>query len=131
MSVRISLRLIWLVAVFVLPVPFFLVETGRVPVGQLLQMSAVVLGLILAEGTQGQILTLLIIVLGQAILYMVAFWGAAVLWGRLVARMSPRARLVATSLVVLVVIAVASSVEIYRTPFSTRSLRASLLRVYE
>jgi hypothetical protein len=131
MSVRTSLRLIWMTAVFVLPVPFFLVETGRVPTGQLLQMAAVVLGLILAEGTQGQVLTLLIIILGQAILYMLAFWGAALLWARFAARMTPRARLLATTLVVLVAIAVASSVEIYRTPFSTRSLRASLLRVYE
>jgi hypothetical protein len=131
MSVRTSRFLLWLTAVFILPAPFFLVETGRVPVAQLLQMSAVVTGLILAEGAQGQILTLLVIVLGQAILYMLAFWGAAVLCSRVAARLSPRARLVATALVVLVAIAVAASVEIYRTPFSTRSLRASLLRVYE
>jgi hypothetical protein len=131
MSVRTSLWLFWLMAVFVFPAPFFLVEIGRVPVGQLVQMSVVVTGLALAEGAQGQILTLLVIVVAQVVLYMFVFFAAAYLWSRYAARLTRRARLVATALVVLVAIVVAASFEIYRTPFSTRSLRTSLLRVYE
>jgi hypothetical protein len=131
MSVRAARRLLWLVSVFVVPFPFFLVETGRVPVARLLQLAAAAFVMMLAEGTSGQIGTLTALLLGQAAVFLVLLWLGASVLARLAGRFSPRRRLVAVLGVVLAGVVAASFADLYRTPFRTRSLSANLLRVYE
>jgi len=131
MSPRAARRLLWLVFVVALPLPFYLVETGRMPAAALLQTAAYVLAVIAREGTQGQIGLIAAILIGQGMFWVIMLWVAAWMATRLLARLPPRAIAAVTLSTVAVVLLLASSLEVYRTPFRARSLRATLLSVYE
>jgi hypothetical protein len=112
------------------PLPFFLVETGWVPLARLIQLAAYTVALILAEGGQGAVTMAAVILLVQVLVYtavlaLVARWIAGALL-----RLAPRRAAAATALLVAVSLGTAASVAVYRTPFSTSSLRSSLLGVF-
>ena len=113
------------------PLPFFLVETGFVPAARILMLASVVVALFAAEGAQGTVGILAALLLAQASVYVAFLWWVADRVSRVLARASPRRVAAATAALVVVSLLVASSFEIYRTPFRTRSLRANLMRVFE
>jgi hypothetical protein len=109
--------------------PFFLVETGLVPLARLVQLCAYTIGLIVAEGTQGAVTMAALILVVQVFVYAMLLFRIATLLAGWIASAVPRPLAVATVLSVLCLLA-AGSIEIYRTPFSTVSLRANLLGVF-
>ena len=131
MSARTARWILWGTFVLVVPLPFFLVESGVVPAARILMLGAVVAALVVSEGAQGVAGELMAALLLQAGVYVALLWWVAHRVSRLLARASPRRVAAATTALVIVSLVVASSFEIYRTPFRTRSLPASLLQVFE
>lgn len=131
MSRRTLSRILWLALLVAAPVPFFLVEIGLEPVASMIQKLGVTLVLIAGEGSQGAI------ALAAWILGVQAAVAAALLWivARLVTRavertLGERAPVVVLTIAVALVV-VAFTVPIYRTPFRTSGLHATLLEVFE
>jgi hypothetical protein len=131
MSPLTARRLLWLAFVLVAPVPFFLVESGWMPPLALLQLAAWVLALIAREGALGQVGTMAAILIGQGVFYVILFWVLAWAISLLLLRLSRRAIACVTLGSIALGVVLASSFEIYRTPFRARSLSATLLGVYE
>jgi glucan phosphoethanolaminetransferase (alkaline phosphatase superfamily) len=131
MSARAARWILWGTFVLLVPLPFFLVETGFVPAARILMLGAVVAALVATEGAQGVAGVLTAVLLLQAGVYVALLWWVADRVSRVLARTSPRRVAAATTALVVVSLLVASSFEIYRTPFRTRSLRANLSQVFE
>jgi type IV secretory pathway TrbD component len=131
MSLRVARWILWGTFVMVVPLPFFLVETGVVPAARILMLGGVCLALVASEGALGVVGSLTAMLLVQAGVYMALLWWVAHRVSRLLARSSPRRVAAATTALVVISLLAASSFEIYHTPFRTRSLRADLLRVFE
>ena len=113
------------------PLPFFLVETGVVPAARILMLGGIFVALVATEGAQGVAGVLTAVLLLQAGVYVALLWWVADRVSRVLARASPRRVAAVTTALVVVSLLVASSFEIYRTPFRTRSLRGNLLQVFE
>jgi glucan phosphoethanolaminetransferase (alkaline phosphatase superfamily) len=131
MSARAARWVLWGTFVLLIPLPFFLVETGVVPAARILMLASVVVALLAAEGAQGTAGILAVVLVVQASVYVALLLWIADRTSRVLARTSPRRIAAATTAVVVVSLLVASSFEIYRTPFRTRSLRADLSQVFE
>jgi hypothetical protein len=125
-SLRAARVVLWIAFCVLAPVPFWLVEQGAVPVVQLALLLAAVIGVIAVEGTLGAAPIAAAILAAELVLWAFFLWLLAGLLARAL-----RARPAAIAAVVVTGLVVASSVEIYRTPFRTRSLRADLLHVFE
>ena len=131
MTARSSHWLLFGTLAFAVPLPFFLVTTGVVPAARLLMLGGVAVAIIATEGTQGVVGMLAALLLGQALLYLIGLWLVAHALSRLIARGSRRRTAVATLAVVIVCLALASSFDLYRTPFRTRSLHGNLFTLFE
>jgi hypothetical protein len=131
MSIAAARRILWLAAVFVVPLPFFLVETGLVPAARVLMLAAVTVAVIITEGSLGAVGIAAALLIGQGLLYLAILWMLTGLLLRPLRRRSSRTVAVITATLVVVAIVCASMFEIYHTPFRTESLQASLLEVYE
>jgi hypothetical protein len=131
MSARAARWVLWGTFVLLIPLPFFLVETGVVPAARILMLASVAVALLAVEGPQGTAGILAVVLVVQASVYVALLWWVADRVSRVLARTSPRRVAAATAALVVVSLLVASSFEIYRTPFRTRSLRANLLQVFE
>ncbi|MFN2426140.1 MAG: hypothetical protein ABR587_06800 [Candidatus Binatia bacterium] len=131
MTVRRASWLLWFALVLGMPVPFFLVETGFVPVAALLQMLAVVLLLIATEGNEGAVLLMAGILAGQAFFAMALFalvsTAVAYIAGRIAGPRGLSAMLVLAS----VLIVAALFTPVYRTPFRATGLHSTLAEVFE
>jgi len=123
--------LVWLALVVCAPVPFFLVQVGIQPVAAVVQLLSVTLVLIATEGSSGAV------TLAAGMLAVQILVGLAVLalFTRVLLRMLDRVAgeraLAATVVVVTLLFAIALTQPIYRTPFRTAGLRATLVEVFE
>lgn len=124
-------RLLWATLVCVAPLPFFLVETGAVPVLRILLLAGIHLTVIVVEGAAGAVAIAAALLLGQALVYLALLWLAAGGMARLLCRGSPRGAALATALVVLACVGAALASEPYRTPFRSEGLRAGLLEILD
>jgi hypothetical protein len=131
MRPRTARWILWIAAALLVPLPFFLVETGTVPAARLLMLGSVTLMLIAVEGGQGAVGIAAALLLAQAILYLVALWLLVTALLRPLRHRSPKTIALATGATLLIGIVLATTFEIYRTPFRTRSLHATVLHVYE
>jgi len=131
MTARTSRWLLFITFAFVVPLPFFLVTTGVVPAARLLMLGGVTVAILATEGTGGVVGTLAALLLGQALLYLLGLWLLAHALSRLIARGSRRRTAAATLAVLAVSLALASSFDLYRTPFRTRSLHGNLFTLFE
>ncbi len=131
MTTRTSRRLLWLTFVLVVPLPFYLVVTGWVPPARLLMLGGAALAVIAAEGSQGAVGLLAALVFAQAVLQLALLWGLAWLVARALGSRSRRRTALATMIVVATSLALAASVDLYRTPFRTEGLRGGLLQIFE
>ncbi len=113
------------------PVPFFLVETGRQPVASLLQMLGVMLALLFTEGSAGAIVLATAILAVQAALALAVFGAVATVATRGLCRLAGDRGPALTLLVVASMLAVAMTQPIYRTPFRSAGLHATLGEVFE
>ncbi len=130
MSERATGFLLWLIFVCVLPLPFFLVVTGWVPVWRLFQLSTALVEVRIEQGGQGAIDFALVILLTQAVV-------GTMLWGYLAKRAaallpnSTRMRLISVLMIGVVSFTLASQFDVYGTPFRQKALRGTLLEVAE
>jgi hypothetical protein len=123
--------LLWLALAATLPLPFWLVERGWVPALRLVLLAAVLVGLRLAEGGSGVVDLLAGLALAQALLAAGVLALLARLLARGLARLPAPASRVAALLLVVALVGVAASVDLYRTPFRTRALHGSLFEMLE
>ena len=131
MSRRALARILWLALLVTAPIPFFLVEIGIEPVAAMVQKLGFTLVLIAADGGAGAI-TLSAWILGvQMLLATLLLWVAAQVATRALVRALGRRAGVAVLTIVVVLLAVAFTVPIYRTPFRTGGLYATLPEVFE
>jgi len=115
-----------------LPVPFFLVVVGHVPVARLLQLLAATLHFIAVEGPAGALRTVVLLLVVQIVwwagLQRFAAGLAAAGLDRLLGR---RGMGIAAFSFAILMLGAAVAFPIYRTPFRSASLHASLLEVFE
>lgn len=130
MSERASRWALWTAFIITVPVPFFLVTTGSVPVIRLVRLDVAMLHLLALEGPQGALGSLLIFLGTQTVIAAAVLMIVAAILARLTRRWPDSGRALATA-VVLAVLLVTSAFEIYRTPFRTHSLSASIFEVFE
>jgi hypothetical protein len=131
MSRRALARILWLALLVTAPIPFFLVEIGIEPVAAMVQKLGVTLVLIAADGGAGAI-TLTAWILGvQMVLAAVLLWVAAKIASHALVRGLRRRAGVAVAVIVVGLLVVAFTVPIYRTPFRTGGLYATLPQVFE
>jgi hypothetical protein len=131
MSRRALARILWLAFLVTVPVPFFLVEIGIEPVASMIQKLGFTLVLIAAESGAGAI-TLSAWILGvQTVLAAVLLWVAARIVAASVDRAAGRLATAVVVAVVAILVIVACVVPIYRTPFRTGGLHATLPEVFE
>jgi hypothetical protein len=123
--------LLWLALAATLPLPFWLVESGHVPALRLALLAAVLVGLRLAEGGSGVVDLLVGLALAQALLAVAVLALLARGLARGLARLPAPAAPLAALVLVVALVGVAASVDLYRTPFRTRALHGSLLEVLE
>jgi hypothetical protein len=122
---------LWLALLVLAPVPFFLVETGSVPVVRLLMLGGVMIAVVVSEGAQGMVGIAAALLLGQAVAYLCCLWLVAHVLSRFLARGSARRTAACTLLVVALGVALVSAFDLYETPFRTRSLHGNLLDLFE
>lgn len=130
MSDRAVRRILWLVFLLTLPVPYFMVEVGWVPVVRLLLLSAVT-GAAAALEPSATAIVIAAFFAVQTLALGAVLFGIARLIAWLLTRLVPRRRRAAALGVLVAALLVASVFEIYRTPLSGRAPRANLFRVFD
>jgi hypothetical protein len=115
-------RLLWLGLVLLLPVPFFGLESGLIPVVRMLMLGSLVTGVMLRDPDwMSQVFTAMF--LGQGLVWVGLLYAVA----RIAARRLPERAPIA----IVCVLALASLFPIYRTPFSTSGTRSSILQILD
>ena len=130
MSSRAVRRLLWAVAVFVVPLPIVAFGPGLVPAAHQLELGLLALAFGVVESMQGVTLALAVAFLVPGLIYAALLWFPAWLLARGLAKLPPTTRTRAALLLVMLGVAFAAVEPIYETPFSSRSARSSLLGVY-
>ena len=122
---------LWLALLVCAPVPFSLVERGRQPVAALLEMLGVTIGVMAVEGRGGAAPLVAAMLGGQVLLASLAFALVARLLARGIERTAgQRAGITALALAAAMIVA-ALELPVYRTPFRTGGLQATLAEVFE
>lgn len=130
MSPRALRRLLWIAAVFAVPLPILALGPGLVPAAHQLELGLLALAFGAVESAQGVTLALAAAFLVPGLVYAVLLWLAAWLLARALAKLPSTTRTRAALLLVMLGVAFALAEPIYVTPFSSRSARSSLLGVY-
>ncbi len=119
-------RVLWLGALFLVPVPYWGIEIERAPAARLVLLAAVTGAAAVAEpGGVGSIVGAALV--AQAILWLVA-WAVLV---RVVERRLPAAHRGAIVALLVGAMFVAALFPIYRTPFARTGPRANLLGIFQ
>jgi hypothetical protein len=122
--------LLFTALLFLLPVPFFLVEFGRVPPARLFQLTGTLVALVAAEGGQGAVVPAALLIGVQAVFYATVAYAAAAVAQRLLDSLGrPVARIALFALVACGVV-FASAAAPYVTPFSVHASQSNLLGVF-
>jgi len=130
MSPRAGRWLLFLVAVFVVPLPILALGPGLVPAAHQLELGLLALTFGVLESMQGVTLALAIAFLVPGVIYAALIWVAAWLVARALGKLPATTRTRAALLLVMLGVAFAVAEPIYETPFSSRSARSNLLGVY-
>jgi hypothetical protein len=131
MSPRAARCLLFAALALTVPLPFWLVETGAVPVVRLLLLQGVLFAVMLSEGAKGAVGIAAALLGAQVVLYLVGLWLSAGLGLRPLRERSPRARAAVSAGLAVALLAVAASTPLYHTPFRTRALRGDLTAIFE
>jgi hypothetical protein len=110
-----------------LPLPFYLVETGYAPLLRIALLAGITLAVIVAEGTSGAVGIASAIVLAQVATYAAVTWLASGWMVKLLGRGSRRTMTAVTMGILIAGLIVTSSVDLYRTPFRRDAPRSSLI----
>jgi hypothetical protein len=119
-------RVLWVAALFLIPVPYWAIEVERAPVARLVLLAAVTGAAMLAEpGGVGSIVGGALV--AQAILWLVV-WAVVAWFVERRLRASWRAPVVALIVVALLVIAL---LPVYHVPFARTGPRVNLLGIFQ
>lgn len=121
----------WLGMMLMLPLPFFLAETGLVPPARILMLGIISLAVWLVEGSGGVVRITTALLLVQAVGCGGLLWIIATVAARLLRRLSPVMIRRVTIAALLAGIIVTAAFPVYRDPFRAHALYATLLHVYE
>lgn len=126
MSRRVMIWSLWVVLVLTVPLPYFMIETGRVPAAQLFLFAALTAPLALSDPgfTTRFVATLF---LAQSLFYGVVLYAVARAVGRTV---RPSRRMPVLLALVLILAVAALALELYRAPLSHGPGRTNLLGVF-
>lgn len=130
MSKRTARWILWLGLAATLPLPFFLVVSGRVPPLRLVELGAACVAIMAAEGSQGVIGILALLLLGQAIFYLTLLWLVATALCRLAERFGRRGLAIFTLAALFAAVLSTAVLDLYRTPFRCDAPTANLIHVY-
>jgi hypothetical protein len=130
MSPRAVRRLLWLTALFVVPLPIVAFGPGSVPAAHQLELGLLALAFGALESMQGITLTLAALFLVTGLVQAAGLWLAAWLVARGLAGLPALTRTRAALLLVLLGVGIAVAEPIYETPFSSRSAHSNLTGVY-
>lgn len=126
MSMRVAIWSLWLVLVLLLPLPYFMIDSGRVPAAQLFLFAALTAPLTFTDpGFTTRFIAGLF--LSQSLMY-----GALLYWvaRRITARI-PAARRLLVLAVIAVLLGGLSLLDIYRAPLSFGPGPTNIVGVYE
>jgi hypothetical protein len=129
-SPRAVRRLLWIAAVFVVPLPILALGPGLVPAAHQLELGLLALAFGVVESMLGVTLVLAVAFLVPGLIYAGLLWLAAWLLARALAKLPATTRTRAALLLVMLGVGFALAGPVYQTPFSSRSARSSLLGVY-
>lgn len=131
MTRRSSAIVLWIALIFCLPYPFFLVETGHQPLAAIMQLLGYVVALLTVEGFGG-VADLMVLILGTQILVGL---GVLTVLARIFVALAFSLLETRGAVLVVALVAVLFSTSlaqpIYRTPFRTAGLHATLAQVFE
>lgn len=123
--------LLWLTLLICAPLPFFLVEVGNQPIVATAQILLVTVALMVIEGSAGAV-TLAAWMLGvQLLLGTIVFGMLSIIVVRALDKAIGKRVMPAIFTIVAVIFLVALTMPIYRTPFRTTGLHATLSEVFE
>ena len=131
MTRSLASRLLWFTFVLCLPLPFFLVEVAHEPVAAMVQMLVVTLVLVATEGSSGAAALAAWMLAVQALLAMALLALLSALVVRAIDRIAGARRGAVLVTLVVAIFAIALTQPIYRTPFRTAGLHATLAEVFE
>jgi hypothetical protein len=129
-SARVLRHLLFWTALFALPLPILALGPGLVPAAHQLELGLLALAFGALESLQGITLTLIAVFLIPGLIYAALLWVGAWLLARVLAKLPPTTRTRAALLLVMLGVGLALVEPVYRTPFSSRSARSTLLGVY-
>ena len=129
MSTIASRRILWVVLLFTLPIPMWFLGGGRVPTFALLQITAYLIPVWLAEGGPGAQLAFLGFAV-QGLVWLAVLYGVSRVIAGLLARVGGGRVPVAGVALVVVALVVVSLFQVYKTPVIARGAPVNLLGVY-
>jgi len=128
-SVKTTRRILWLALVVVLPVPYWVMESGRVPSLWLLELTGFALAMLMTEGGMvPQIVSGLFA--GQALLSVGACWLVAWLATRVLYSAVPPEWQKRGVLAAVVLLFVSSLLRIYATPLVSGGSPVNLIELF-
>ena len=130
MSVRALRWTLWTAAFLAFPLPFFGIETGLVPAGRMLMLSAVAWVFVVVESAQGVGMLMASLFLAQAVGWGVVFYGFAWGFARVLDGARPGFRQRVAFVMAALLIGIGVSDRMYVTPYSDVRLDSNLLEVY-
>lgn len=131
MSIRAARWILWLTLMIILPLPFFLAETGLAPPARVFMLGLVSLAVMVVEGPSGVVRMAATLLIAQAAAYAGLLWIIATVAVRALRRLSPTTIRRVTLTAVVVAGVCAATFKVYRDPFRADVLYTTLLRVYE
>ena len=126
-----SRRLLWLVALFTVPVPYFLGGFEVAPVARLLFLTAIILAVVATEGVAGFHGSFVLLGSVQSLLWLLILYGGAALLAFSLHRFAREAARAPALALLAAALLLASLFEIYQTPISSRSSQTNLAGLFD
>ena len=126
-----SRRLLWLVALFTLPVPYYLGGFEIAPAARLLFLTSIVLAVVATEGVAGFHGSFVLLGTVQSLLWLLILYGGAALIAYGLHRFAREAARAPVLALLAAVLLLASLFEIYQTPISSHAPHSSLAGLFD
>jgi hypothetical protein len=130
MSTKVTRRLLWLALVVVLPVPYWLFESGRVPTLFLGELTAFVLAMLVAEGGMVTRVVAALFV-SQTLLFLGLTWVLARVATRQLLRVRADGARTAATLATIVVLFGAAMLPLYRSPLVAGGAPVNVIALFQ
>lgn len=131
MTIRTARWALWLGLMLMVPLPFFLAETGLVPPARILMLGCIALAVWIVEGSAGVVRMTTVLLFVQAAGYGGLLWIIATVAARPLRRWPPAAVRRVTVAALLGAAVITAWWPVYRDPFRAHGLFTTLLHVYE